>query len=298
LKQAQAAPDGNHAGPQGAYGLSGPPPPQGIYEGCSPGAVPDECVEHLEQISDAGFKYVVNYSAWYGTPQAVVEYAEAASRLGLQLIWPLNHQVWRGEGSLSENYSKLSESRAMSNPEFISLAVNLVKDLPATWGFYIGDELATDDVSETETLSGEVEALAPDKEQLYVARPGVQMLKPFLKISDVAGADVYPIGSRDPRVWRSARLTGEVTAEAGVGTAMVLQAFSWSQYNPRSAPAFPSREQMRSMRDEAVRCSDPSMILWYSYQDIERSDAPEKHWEDLVSAAFGPVTYSDCPKGA
>jgi hypothetical protein len=29
------------------------------------------------------------------------------------------------------------------------------------------------------------------------------------------------------------------------------------------------------------------MILWYNLSDIQRSDNPAKHWQDLVAAAFG-----------
>lgn len=71
---------------------------------------------------------------------------------------------------------------------------------------------------------------------------------------------------------------------------MVLQAFSWSQYRPAAAPpSYPDVRRLRAMRDAAIRNADPSLILWYSYQDILRSDRPRMRWQQLVRAAFAPL---------
>jgi hypothetical protein len=73
-------------------------------------------------------------------------------------------------------------------------------------------------------------------------------------------------------------------------SAMVLQAFNWSSYPNAGhwpAPRWPTGEEMRQMRDLAVRTADPSLILWYSFFDIHSSAAFWSHWRDLVWAAFG-----------
>jgi hypothetical protein len=266
-------------------------PPQGMYEGCSLGATGDECVERLASIRAAGFRYVLNYSAWYGSPAEVLRYADAAAALGLQLIWPLNNPAWRNLGNLSATYSSLAEHHSnFSNPEFISLAIELVANHPATWGFYIGDELPATEASRVRELSTTVRLLAPHKPQLYVARPGIDQLRPFAGLADVAGANAYPIGSGDPLVRQAAQSAHVVTSAAGAQTAMVLQAFSWSQYAPSDfAPRYPSQRSLREMRDAAIDHAHPTMILWYSYQDILRSDRPEDHWRNLVRAALTPL---------
>jgi hypothetical protein len=263
-------------------------PPQGLYEGCAPGASRDTCIDHLVTIHAAGFRYVLNYSAWYGAPAEILRYADAAAGLGLQLIWPLNHPAWRGLGGLDGTYPSLGESGILqSNSELTSLAVSLVANHPATWGFYIGDELPAAEVGRVRGLSATVRRLAPEKPQLYVARPGVAKLQPFAGIVDVAGADTYPVGSGDPLVGQAARSAQTAAAAAGAQTAMVLQAFSWSQYAPTPrTPQYPSLRSLRAMRDAAIRHAHPAMILWYSYQDILRSDRPRRRWHDLVRAAF------------
>jgi hypothetical protein len=68
---------------------------------------------------------------------------------------------------------------------------------------------------------------------------------------------------------------------------MVLQAFSWSQYRPHSSRSpYPSFRTLVTMRNEAIQDAHPTMILWYSYQDILRSNDPTRHWHDLTNAAF------------
>jgi hypothetical protein len=264
-------------------------PPQGLYEGCAPEASGDACIEHLAAIRAAGFRYVLNYSAWYGSPAAVLRYADAAAALGLQLIWPLNNPAWRELGSLDATYSGLGEQRPLSNPEFSSLAIGLVADLPATWGFYIGDELPRKEAGRVRELSEAVRAIALSKPQLYVARPGIARLEPFANLADVAGADAYPVGSGDPSVRQAAQSARAVTVAAGVRTAMVLQAFSWSQYRAVSSLHYPSSRNLRTMRDAAIRHAHPAMILWYSYQDILRSGDPHQRWRNLTNAAFAPI---------
>jgi len=264
-------------------------PPQGMYEGCAPEAAGDACAKRLVAIRAAGFRYVLNYSSWYGSPAAVLRYADTAAALGLQLIWPLNDPAWLGQDSLSSTYSGFGEHAHLSNPEFTSLAIDLVASHSATWGFYIGDEVAPSEASLVGALSASVRRLAPDEPQLYVARPGAERLEPFAPFADVAGVDAYPVGSGDPPVGQAARGARTVTAAAGAQTAMVLQAFSWSQYLPDShLPRYPNSHSLQAMRDAAIRHANPAMILWYSYQDILRSDRPHQRWSELTRAAFSP----------
>jgi hypothetical protein len=136
-------------------------------------------------------------------------------------------------------------------------------------------------------LSATVDALAPAKPQLYISRPGHGALEPFAALADVVGVDTYPVGSSDPPVAQAARVARAVASAAGAQTAMVLQAFSWSQYPPsKSPPHYPSERTLRTMRDSAIRNARPAMILWYSYQDIVRADDPRRRWQELIGAAF------------
>jgi hypothetical protein len=266
-------------------------PPQGMYEGCAPRAG-EACIERLRAIRAAGFRYVLNYSAWYGSEGDVLSYADAAGALGLQLIWPLNHPAWRGRADLGATYPDLAASLAGGGPgenrDVVTFAISLVASHPGTWGFYIGDELSPAEAGSVATLSAAVRALAPGSPQLYVSRPGAALLAPFAPLADVAGIDAYPIGSGDPPIRQAARTAKAVAVAAGAAPAMTLQAFSWSQYRPAAGPdRYPTAGELRTMRDAAIQHAEPSMILWYSYQDVLRSDRPWQRWRELTWAAFG-----------
>ena len=46
-------------------------PPQGLYEQCAPNSTTLDCGERLQTMADAGFKYVLNYTAWFGSAEEV-----------------------------------------------------------------------------------------------------------------------------------------------------------------------------------------------------------------------------------
>ena len=116
-------------------------PPQGVYEQCAPAS--DDCGPRLQAIADAGFQYVLNYTAWYGSAEQVRNYADEAQAVGLKVIWPLNDHAWRDGTNLRSYYRYLGpDCPCSTNAEFKQWALGLVKDHPATWGFYVGDELS------------------------------------------------------------------------------------------------------------------------------------------------------------
>jgi hypothetical protein len=255
-----------------------------------------DCGERLRLIGEAGFDYVLNYTSWFGTAQQVRRYADQAEAAGVQLIWPLNDKAWRDGTNLVKHYRYLGpDCDCDDNAAFKQFAVDLVKDHPATWGFYTGDEAipSEQNVSEIAALSEEIQQLAPGKPRLYITLPRDDLtaqLEPFVPAADVAGTDYYPVGmapdlSRWPDV---ARTTRELTSRYGRRSALVLQAFSWSQYYQGRPVRFPTRDEMQQMRDLALAHGDPDMVLWYAFNDLMDMDQPMKRWTDLQQAAFAP----------
>jgi hypothetical protein len=136
---------------------------------------------------------------------------------------------------------------------------------------------------------------------LYVAfanqAQSTSNLAPFASAADLVGVDYYPIGTPDTTSGLApiAADAQDMANRAGKQSAIVLQAFSWGQY-PHSAlitPRWPTADEMRQMRDIALANSDPNIILWYSYNDVMRSDDPAAHLADLRSAAFAPIAAPD-----
>ncbi len=284
-------------------------PPQGVYEQCGPSLSGEaECLSRLDQIRDTGFDVVLNYTLWYASAQQVTNYIDHAHALGMKVIIPLNYKAWRdGVTSLKTSYSRLAPTCGCSdNAGFTSYAIGLVKDRPGTWGYYIGDENDAGSSGLVRSLGDRVKAIDPAHPNLYIAFANqglsVSNLTPYASAADLVGVDYYPIGTPD-----SASGLGPIAAGAqgladgaGKQSAVVLQAFSWDQY-PHSAaitPRWPSADEMRLMRDQAMANSDPNLVLWYSYNDVMRSDDPSGHLADLKRAAFAPVATPDTSIGA
>ena len=271
-------------------------PPQGVYEQCAPAT--DDCGPRLKAIADAGFQYVLNYTAWYGSAEQVRQYADEAQAAGIKLIWPLNDHAWRDGTDLRSYYRYLGpDCPCSSNAQFKQWALGLVKDHPATWGFYVGDELSptSQNISQTKALANEVKSIAPNRPTLYVTIPNdngvlTSQLEPFEQTADYVGADYYPVGKGNNLDALSgyAEDTRRLASQYGKRPVFVLQAFSWSEYDPSYADRFPSRAEMQTMRDTAISDGDPQMMLWYAFNDVMDSSNPAANWESVKAAAFAP----------
>lgn len=271
-------------------------PPQGVYDQCAPAT--QDCATNLQAIADAGFKYVLNYTAWYGSADQVRQYADEAQSVGLQVIWPLNDHAWRDGTDLRSYYRYLGpDCDCSSNTAFKRWALGLVKDHPATWGFYVGDELdpTGTNISQTKALEREVKSIAPDKPTMYVTIPNgsgelTSQLQPFADAADYVGADYYPVGKSDAVNATSnyATQTRSLVSGAGGNPIFVLQAFSWRSYDSSMRERFPTRSEMQQMRDMAIGSGDPQMLLWYAYNDVMRSSNPSGNWAAVKDAAFAP----------
>src|SRR5689334_20217936 len=218
-------------------------PPQGVYDQCAPAT--QDCATSLRMIADAGFEYVLNYTAWYGSAEQVRRYADEAEAVGLKVIWPLNDHAWRDGTNLRSYYRYLGpDCPCSSNADFKQWALGLVKDHPATWGFYVGDELSptSANVTQTHALEDEVKSIAPGKPTMYVTIPNdngvlTSQLQPFAQVADYVGADYYPVGKASTMdgVSNYASETRDITGGAGTNPIFVLQAFSWSSYDSSMA---------------------------------------------------------------
>jgi hypothetical protein len=282
-------------------------PPQGLYEECAPSSR-QQCAGELQQIGSAGFRLALNYTAWYGRAADLQAYASDAQAAGVKLIWPLNYAAWRDPGSAStlvaEYPGLAADCGCQDNASFVRYAIGLVRSFPATWGYYVGDELNPSTAPQVAELAGQVRALDAGHQLLYVGQsfPSVPgNLQPFLTSTVVIGADVYPVGEGMPVsvVGNVAAALSNLAGGSNARPAMELQAFSWSEYPTEINavdPRWPTETEMRAMRNYAL-LANPSMILWYNLSDIQRSDAAAQHWRDLVAAAFAPATASAAASG-
>lgn len=273
-------------------------PPQGVYEGCSPGTTAGDaqvCVDRLRKIRAAGFVIVLNYSALYGSPEQVRGYARAADELGIRLIWPLHHRDLYSKADVSTTFIAMSQACGCSSPaQLIPFMIGVVKDLPATFMYYVGDETPLEMHDAMAANSRLVAQTDPTHQRFYVSMELTRFganLRPFADDADVLAGDTYPVGGSD-RVEDVADATCAVQRIADAHlrqAAMVLQSFSWGPDFEKLPERWPTSDEYRTMRDLALTNGRPRFILWWAAYVIFRSDQPDARWSQLVEGAMAPA---------
>jgi hypothetical protein len=290
-------------------------PPQGMYDGCVP--TRESCLNDLNTLAAKGFKLIVNYDQLYGDSKSQIAYADRAYALGMKVIWSIPYRDGRPDDWMIDYYPEFSSSlRCKDNYCLIEKFVNLVKDHPATWGYYVADEVRPEAYERMEKWSDLIKSLDPAHPRLYVTAGSNDPMEQYYgfyskmnKLAEVFGPCYYPYGYIETGT-KVSEQTGETARHAQYWadklsgkSVIVLQAFSWSRYAkvplcfpwPGCAP-FPSYEQMKAQRDQVLLNSTPEMILWWTYEDILKTDNPTKHLQELADAAFAPLPSTTLSK--
>ena len=267
----------------------------GIYENCNINGDIATCLSHLDDIAAAGFKLVVNYEQLYGDADAQKAYLDHAQSVGIKVIIALNKPELYNGTDLSSVFPNLVQTcNCSNNPDFVRYVVNLVKNHPALWGYYIGDEVdPADHDAMKSAVADVVHQTDPTHPRLFIDTPGHPIgvwhqNSPFFDTADVIGTDFYPIRDNSPQyptLGQAGAVASGTQAYANAhreDSAIVLQAFSYSNYNIPGTP-YPTADQMEYMLSQTLAYSHPRMILWYSYYDTMSSDNPTQHWNDLKS---------------
>jgi hypothetical protein len=266
---ASAAPHGHKAAKKHKRGKArkAVAPLSGIYDACSysaptPRPLPN-CDDRLLALQQGGFRVVLNYWSDEMSVDENLRYADTAASLGMQVIW-----------NLSSYRIPLQQDLEL---------VQATMSHPATWGYYIGDEVRPEDRGQVVTKSNAIRSLTR-RPLLYVSRPSPSRLKPFRKLADYVGPDDYPYGPWDPPVCRTSRWATKM----GRNPVMVLQAYSWSIDFPDFQQEWPSAGQMRQMRTQATKCGDPKLLMWFCFHCITNYHPdPDSYWRELAWAANG-----------
>jgi len=266
----------------------------GIYDSCSLRNLAT-CLSNLDNMAAAGFKLVINYGELRGNANAQKAYLDHAQSVGIKVIVALNNPDFYNGADLSSDFPDLVQTcNCEDNHGFIQYVVNLVKDHPAVWGYYIGDEVDPGNHDKMKsTLADVVHQLDPKHPRLFIDNPPHPIAtwrgnSPFFDTADVIGSDFYPVRDNSPdypTIYEAGIIASGVQAYANThkeDSAIVLQAFSYSQYHIPGTP-YPTADQMESMLSQTLANSHPRIILWYSYDDTMSYNNAEQHWSDLKS---------------
>jgi hypothetical protein len=250
-------------------------PLSGIYDACSvslprPDDPLPDCAQRLAVLHQGGFRVVLNYVTDRMSLQDNLAYAAEAQAAGMQVIWNLG------------TYRNLNSGAAVSIEPKLEL-VRATMNLPATWGYYIGDE-HPELRAEVSQVSSAVRSIT-NRPLLYVSRPSPSKLRPFKGLADYLGPDSYPVGPFDQPTCATARWATKMVRR---NLTMVLQAYSWSIDYPSLQPDWPSAGQMRQMRNQAMRCGRPKLLLWFCFHCVTQYNAdPNSYWRQVAWAANG-----------
>jgi len=278
----------------------------GLYEACSPiydTQYNSYCAKRLQQMGTGGFKLVLNYNALStnSTASQIITYADEAEKYGLKVIWGIgnNHQFFNGSDLRATFPALAATCNCTDNTTFTQYVINLLKNHPATWGYYVGDEIPVSTHTQWLAFSTIVHRTDPHHPRLLILATNAHSygntdLTTFADGAEVLGQDYYPIGVdyMVPYTQTGMVVQGmqSIVDQAQRQSAMALQAVSWQDYYPParctpypSCAPFPSLGQLQVMLSQTLANAHPRLILWYSYYDILKSDNPTGHWNDLVS---------------
>jgi hypothetical protein len=282
--------------------------PQAIYQDCNldgqgcSGPAGDTATRQLDKIAAANFYVVLNYSVFWGTEAELLAYAARANSDHVKIMWAFNDPAFAKYSSkpgkyLINDYAEISATCACStNLGFLQYLVHLVKDLPATYGYSIGDEPTPNTAADVQNLYNIIRAADPNHPQMVNAtwdnanNPSLSNLQKYLdpfSFADILGGDYYPIGTGAPAsdVAKAASDVHSIATTYGKSAEMALQAFNWNQYPGSgvctgSECTYPNPQQLQTMLRDAATNAKPKIIFWYDYWDTV--DAGE--WTNFVRA--------------
>jgi hypothetical protein len=282
--------------------------PQAIYQDCNldgngcSGPAGDTAIGQLDKIAAANFSVVLNYSVFWGTEEEVLAYAAHANSRHVKIMWTFNDPAFakyadKSGKYLINDYGEIAATCGCStNRGFLEYLVNLVKDLPATYGYSIGDEPAPDTASDVQNLYNIIRALDSKHPQMVNAtwdnatHPSLANLQKHLDpfaFADILGGDYYPVGT-GASAGDTAKASTDVHTVAttyGKAAEIALQAFNWGQYSEDGVCSgaqctYPTTRQLQTMLRDAVTDANPKIIFWYDYWDTV--DAGQ--WTSFVRA--------------
>ena len=283
--------------------MTNPTDGMGVYEAASPINGSSFYTPRLQQIAAGGFSLVLNYSLLHGHIADITSYISAANTAGLKVIVALHDPVIWKTATYPTAYPELYADAGSPGTgiAFMQYVVGQLNSISNVWGWYVGDEVASTDHTTFHTYAAAVATADNTHPRLFIASASSNItsvsssLNTFYDSCDVIGDDYYPLGDTQT-AWpvpsiEAAGIASYATTHS-IQPAIVLQAFSWTQYYPpartnnwpTSAP-WPSAAQMRYNRDTTEANFSPRLMLWYTYYNLLTSDDPGQHWTDLQWAA-------------
>lgn len=213
--------------------------------------------EDMQRISQAGFNTILAYG--YGRDENPQAYLDRAKKHNLNVIL-----------TIQSMYPGLFQD----DTETLKKAEDYIEELrrsPALLSWYINDELPPEWMEKLERMYDQVKRLDPDH-PAYQVLYQVGVLKEYYDVTDVLGADPYPVG--EANLARTSTDTRKVTSatQNAKGVWMVSQLMDWSVYKPEHKQHPPSLDEMRNQAYQAI-INGATGLMFYSYFDLWWTDS-------------------------
>lgn len=236
--------------------------------------------EDLQRIADGGFNTILCYG--YGSGKDPQAYMQRAQKHHLNVVY-----------SVKDMYPNLRKA----GPDAMEKAADYVKqmhDNPALLAWYTNDELGSEWLPKLEEMYTQVKQLDPDHPTFQVLYQ-MGILQKYFDVTDVLGADPYPVGSADlTKTATNTRIT-MAAAHGARGVWIVPQLMDWAVYHADRKQHPPTLDEMRNQAYQAI-INGATGLIWYSYYDMmyekyprgestKNMDLFNKRWADASSMA-------------
>lgn len=247
--------------------------PLGVYLGPT-------AEEDLQRIADGGFNTILTYG--YGSGKDPQAYMQRAQNHNLKVVY-----------SVKDMYPNLRKA----GPDAMEKAAGYIKefrDNPALLAWYTNDELGSEWLPKLETMYNQVKQLDPNHPTFQVLYQ-MGIMQKYFDVTDVLGADPYPVGSADlTKTAINTRIT-MAAAHGARGVWIVPQLMDWAVYHADREQHPPSLDEMRNQAYQAI-INGATGLIWYSYYDMMYEKYPrgestknmtlfKKRWTDASSMA-------------
>jgi len=271
----------------------------GIYENIHSSLGQSVWGPRLTQIAQGGFRVVINYGLLFGHIADVTAYINYAAGLGLKVAVTIQDPVIWKTGTYGASYTSLYSDAGSpgTGTAFMQYVVAQTSALSGVWGWYIGDEVANADHSTFATYAAAVATADATHPRLIIEQGGsssacANSTSIFNDSCDVIGDDYYPIGNAAAYTLTTATTASGIQtycSNHNLGSAIVLQAFSWTATKP-GAP-WPTEAQMQQARLDAISNMTPRLVLFFAYPNIIDTGSPDfapaLEWIYLTEAVTG-----------
>jgi hypothetical protein len=260
----------------------------GVYDSFTYASTPKKRLfktdhERFSAMRSAGLNTVLNYATFRMSIKENLRYAWAAQQHGIRVLWALHYYGSHGPGL-----------------KWKLRLVNRTKALPATLGYYVGDEVmfGTDEARRMEELTTRIENRTK-KKTLYTAKPNPAEVTPFAGWTDWLAVDPYPVGYPAGAGGTAAEEVGAAMSWAAGAVrpsalAVALQLFSWSYYRGVEEHGvkarWPTPKEVDSMR-RAAEGAWPKVVLWFSFYNVtdrRRARRSLAYWNSVAPHLVAP----------